>query len=62
MDDSVLIAPWPSALQMLISISDVFAKENEEMYNFRKTVGMSILPDKTHEIASNMYLNDKALS
>ena len=35
-DDFVLMAPSPSVLQTLINISDVFAKENEIMFNTRK--------------------------
>ena len=43
-NDSVLMAPSPSALQTLITICDVFAKENEIMFNTKTTACMAVLP------------------
>ena len=43
-DDSVLLAPSPSALQKLINICDAYATDVELTYNTKKTVCMSILP------------------
>ena len=43
-DDSVIMAPSPSALQSLIDICESFANEHELTYNCTKTVCMTILP------------------
>jgi hypothetical protein len=45
-DDSVLLAPSPYALQRLIGICEQFAKENDMLYNTKKTVCMFISTKK----------------
>ena len=39
-DDTVLLAPSPSGLQKLLDVCETFAKENELVYNTKKTVCM----------------------
>ena len=61
-DDSVLLAPSPSALQTLISICELYAKENELVFNEQKTVCMSVLPRSMKNIhVPDMFVNDKKL-
>jgi hypothetical protein len=43
-DDCILIAPSPSALQELIDICTIFAKDNDMLYNTKKTVCMAFIP------------------
>ena len=43
-DDSVLLAPSPSALQELLSICEEYGYEYEMIYNTKKTVCMKFLP------------------
>ena len=61
-DDSVLIAPSPSALQVLISTCEDYARLNDIKYNAVKTVCMCILPkDLRDRHLPCMYLNDNFL-
>jgi hypothetical protein len=43
-DDSVLIAPSPHALQELVDICQVYARDNGIRYNVKKTVCMCVKP------------------
>lgn len=49
-DDSVLMAPSPTALQTLINTCESFASEHELTYNCTKTVCMTILPKHLKEL------------
>jgi len=61
-DDSVIMAPSPYALQMLINECEKYAKDNEMIYNAKKTVCMAILPKcLQHLNIPTMYLNNKGL-
>ena len=62
-DDSVLIAPSPTALQHLIDICQNYANSNEIIYNIKKTTCMSIKPRSLKNLnVPNIYLNGKKLS
>ena len=50
-DDSVLLAPSPYALQKLIGICEQYAKNNEVVYNSKKTVCMVIKSKKLRDVA-----------
>ena len=43
-DDAVLLAPTPSALQILINICDDFAKQNDMLYNDKKSLCTAFIP------------------
>ena len=43
-DDTVLLCPSPAALQYLIDICDKYAKENDMMFNTKKSVCTRIVP------------------
>ena len=45
-DDSVIISPSPTGLQQLLYICESFAKENDMVYNDKKTVCMCIKSKK----------------
>ena len=45
-DDSVLIAPSPNALQVLIHECELFAKDNDIIFNAEKSKLMCIKPSK----------------
>lgn len=49
-DDTVLLAPSPSALQSLISACVEFAKKNYLVFNSGKTKCMTIKPDTLHNL------------
>lgn len=61
-DDSVLLAPSPSALQQLIDTCASYALSNEITFNSSKTVCMHILPKwlKCHRVP-HMYLTGNCL-
>lgn len=62
-DDSVLIAPSPTALQYLIDICQSYALSNEIVYNAKKTTCMCIKPKKFKDLnVPNVCLNGKKLS
>ena len=43
-DDAVLLAPTPSALQLLINVCDDFAKQNDMLYNVKKSLCSAFIP------------------
>lgn len=58
-DDTVLIAPSPSALQELINYCSIFAKDNDIIYNLKKTKCMYIKPKWLNDLYfPGVYLND----
>ena len=62
-DDSVIIAPSPSALQQLIYIFEMYAKDNEISFNTKKTVCMSVISSKCKGISvPRIHLNNSVLS
>lgn len=57
-DDTVLLAPAPSALQKLLNYCDSFAKSNDIFYNLKKTKCMCIRPKSFKNLYfPNIYLN-----
>lgn len=61
-DDSVLIAPSPHALQELVDICQVYARENGIRYNVKKTVCMCVKPKtRKHLKVPQVSLNGKNL-
>ena len=61
-DDSVLMAPSPSALQRLIYTCESYAKAHDIMYNSKKLFCMSYLPkDLKIRNVPDMYLLGKLL-
>ena len=62
-DDTVLLAPSPSALQDLIKCCEDYAKSNDIIYNVKKSFCMCIKPNCFKDISVPMfYLNDRALT
>ena len=57
-DDTVLIAPCPNALQQMIYICEQFAKENDIIFNVKKSKCM-VLKSKCSQNyhVSNIFLN-----
>jgi len=61
-DDTVLLAPSPSALQQLIDCCERFASSNDIIYNSKKTVVMCIKSKKYRDIfVPDFLLYGKAL-
>jgi hypothetical protein len=61
-DDSVLMAPSPSALQRLISTCESYAKAHDIIYNFKKSFCMSFLPKDLKKCnVPDMFLLGKPL-
>jgi hypothetical protein len=61
-DDSVLLAPSPSALQKLLKICEDFAVSNDMTYNVRKTVCVCFQSIKLCNLPiPTVYLNNNAL-
>ena len=61
-DDSVLIAPSPTALQTLIKVCEVFARENDMCYNIKKTVCMCFRPKQFRSLCTpDIFLNNMKL-
>ena len=61
-DGSFVVAPSPSALQMVISIGDEYAKENYVTYHSKKPVCMAMLPKRLEYInVPTAILDSKAL-
>ena len=62
-DDSVLIAPSPYALQQLLNVCEVYARNYEMCYNAKKTACMVIYPKAMKNMCPpRLYLNSKELS
>ena len=62
-DDTVLLAPSPSALQKLINCCVTFAKPNDIFYNFKKTKCMCVKPKGMKDLYfPKMYLEDKVIT
>ena len=62
-DDSVLIAPSPHALQELVDICQVYARDNGIRYNVKKTVCMCVKPKtRKHLKVPQISLNGKILN
>ena len=62
-DDSVLIAPSPRALQILIDISYNFAVNSHLVYNLKKTKTMCITPPRRKDVTCPPFLlNDTVLT
>ena len=61
-DDTVLVAPSPVALQKLINCCSVFAKNNDMLFNTKKSVCMYVKSKKFKDLyVPNFILDDKAL-
>ena len=61
-DDSIIMAPSAGALQELINICQEYANEYEMLYNTKKTVCLSFLPNQSkHLDIPLVYLNNKPL-
>lgn len=62
-DDSVILAPSPTALQRLINVCETYANNNDIQYNVEKTRCMCIKPKDLKNIyVPEVYLNGNALS
>ena len=63
-DDTVLIAPSPAALQLLISTCEQYAKDNELVFNDTKTVCMTVGSKAVLRdiFIPDLYLDNKKLS
>ena len=62
-DDTVLLAPSPSALQKLINCCVNFAESNDIFYNFKKTKCMCIRPKGLKDLYfPKLYLEDKVIT
>lgn len=58
-DDSVLVAPSPRALQLLIDVSFKFSKQNYLKYNIKKTKSICICPEsRKGVICPQFYLDN----
>jgi len=61
-DDTVLLAPAPSALQKLIDYCGTFAENNDIFYNLKKTKCMCIRPKGFTDLYfPKMYLNGEVV-
>ena len=61
-DDTVMVAPSPVALQKLINCCSVFAKNNDMLFNTKKSVCMYVISKKFKDLyVPNFILDDKAL-
>ena len=61
-DDSVLIASSPAALQILINICQAYARNNDIVYNSKKTICMSFKPKCLKNLhVPTIYLNESPL-
>jgi hypothetical protein len=61
-DDAVLVAPSPIALQKLIRCCEIFAKDNDIIFNTKKTVCMYIKSRKFKDLKlPTLYLYGKPL-
>lgn len=62
-DDSVLLAPSPTALQKLINICETYAYNNDILYNAKKTQCMCIKPRDLKKLyVPDVFLNNNALT
>lgn len=61
-DDTVIIAPTPDSLQILLNICDIFAAEHDMLYNVKKTKCMCFKPKLFHDIViPDIKLNGNAI-
>ena len=61
-DDTVLIAPSPSALQELVNFCSQFAAENDIMYNLKKTKCMCVRPKWLKDLSfPDIFLDDNPI-
>lgn len=62
-DDSVILAPSPYALQVLLNVCETFALSNDMVYNVKKTVAMCIKPRCFKDLTvPSIFLYGKELS
>ena len=62
-DDTVLLAPAPSALQKLIDYCVEFAGDNDILYNLNKTKTMCIRPKGLKDLYfPKMFINDNVIN
>ena len=62
-DDAILLAPTPGALQKLIDVCYKYSKENDMLYNVKKSSCIAFIPKLYKDLQlPQMYLGESLLS